>query len=102
VVLKGGETIRRYRDSNTASGGVLIRSFCPQCGSNLFLDSDGHESEYKMVTTGSVDGNIDWGMFRFSDFGDALANTLCSSTTNRTFSGSQEAMGNRDNCQTGV
>lgn len=59
VVLKGSETIRKYHDRTTASGAAVIRFFCPQCGSNIFLMNEDH-SGYTVVMTGTVDGDIKW------------------------------------------
>ena len=93
--MKGDDTIRRYHDRDTVSGEVVIRAFCSQCGSTLFMT--GEDANYTIVPTGTIDGNInDWGMFLFH-FGVHLADTLCPiSTPAGTLFGSQEAMDYRN------
>jgi len=61
MVLKGSEHIQRYRDNDTASGRAVIRCFCPQCGSNLFLEND--NNDFIIVATGTLDDRVDWGNF---------------------------------------
>ncbi|KAJ7579593.1 hypothetical protein C8J56DRAFT_796308, partial [Mycena floridula] len=40
VMFKESRSLKTYKDADTQSGGsTLMRSFCPNCGSSLFIDS---------------------------------------------------------------
>ncbi|KAF8060827.1 Mss4-like protein [Lyophyllum atratum] len=58
VVTRGSEHVKAYRDTNTASGNALLRSFCPSCGASLFLENN--KKEFKIVNVGTVDEDVDW------------------------------------------
>ncbi|KAK4922450.1 hypothetical protein LTR66_016599, partial [Elasticomyces elasticus] len=56
-VDSGEDSIKIYKDDNTDSGGQLERSFCGNCGSNLYIRnvSNPKMSGNIVVAAGSVD-----------------------------------------------
>ncbi|KAJ5106881.1 DUF636 domain protein [Penicillium angulare] len=56
-ILEGGEMIRVFEDERTASGNVLNRSFCSNCGSSLFLarSVNGIPGDAVFVSSGTMD-----------------------------------------------
>ncbi|GLB36749.1 putative glutathione-dependent formaldehyde-activating enzyme [Lyophyllum shimeji] len=58
VITKGSEDVKVYRDTDTASGNVLLRSFCPSCGASLFLGND--KKEFTIVSFGTIEEDVDW------------------------------------------
>ncbi|KAK2464139.1 hypothetical protein APHAL10511_003832 [Amanita phalloides] len=57
-IKQGKDKIKDYEDRATASGNPLIRSFCEQCGSSIFLRTPG--SDILGVPLGAVDDVHDW------------------------------------------
>jgi len=58
AVIQGAEAIQRYRDSGTNSGRAITRSFCSQCGSNLFITND--KDDITIVGVGTLDDSVNW------------------------------------------
>lgn len=60
-VLSGEDSIKSYMDTAVDSGNVLRRSFCSNCGSNLFLQNTTHPkmTDVIIIMTGSIDGRKD-------------------------------------------
>lgn len=59
VITEGKDHIKTYADSNTKSGQPLIRSFCGECGSSLFLRNV--TIDLTIVNTGSIDDKLEIG-----------------------------------------
>ncbi|RYP87402.1 hypothetical protein DL769_000498 [Monosporascus sp. CRB-8-3] len=59
--------LRTYDDTSPESGGVLERSFCGRCGSNVRVVSRGR-SEWTVVPQGIIDGDKDDLRPRFEAF----------------------------------
>ncbi|KAF4596887.1 hypothetical protein EYR38_008278 [Pleurotus pulmonarius] len=57
VITEGKDHIKTYADSNTKSGQPLIRSFCGECGSSLFLRNV--TIDLTIVNTGSIDDKLE-------------------------------------------
>ncbi|CAK5267746.1 unnamed protein product [Mycena citricolor] len=57
-VTEGEGLVKQYHDSDTTSGQTLIRSFCSNCGSSLFLSPT--KADWKSVCPSAVDGGRDW------------------------------------------
>lgn len=57
-----GDLLLKTFDKETDSGNVISRSFCPNCGSFLFIASKAHP-DIRVVTAGSMDfvnGKSEW------------------------------------------
>lgn len=59
MITEGKAHIKTYADSNTKSGQPLIRSFCGECGSSLFLKNV--TIDLTIVNTGSIDDKLETG-----------------------------------------
>ncbi|TEB33087.1 DUF636 domain-containing protein [Coprinellus micaceus] len=57
-VTKGLDRIKTYRDSNTKTGNALLRSFCSNCGSNVFLVPEA--GGLAIVQAATVGGSENW------------------------------------------
>ncbi|KAF8721941.1 hypothetical protein AX14_010058 [Amanita brunnescens Koide BX004] len=57
-IKQGKDQIKGYEDKATKSGRILLRSFCAQCGSNVFLGTPG--SDIIGVPVGVVDDTHHW------------------------------------------
>ncbi|KAF9493272.1 DUF636 domain protein [Pleurotus eryngii] len=57
MITEGKDHIKTYEDSITKSGQPLIRSFCGECGSSLFLRSV--TTNLIIVNTGSIDDKLE-------------------------------------------
>ncbi|KAF9466911.1 DUF636 domain-containing protein [Collybia nuda] len=57
-ITQGKETIKNFRDDQTASGSAINRSFCPDCGSSLFIVSA--TNDCAIVSTGTLDDPVTW------------------------------------------
>ncbi|RHZ46075.1 GFA family protein [Aspergillus thermomutatus] len=53
-LLTGEDVLRVYKDKDTASGNTLLRSFCSNCGSPLFISSKSLEYNAVTVTSGTM------------------------------------------------
>jgi hypothetical protein len=60
-VTKGLDRIKTYRDSNTKTGNALLRSFCSNCGSNVFLVPEA--GGLAIVQAATVGGSENWGRY---------------------------------------
>lgn len=60
-VTKGLDHIKTYRDSNTKTGNALLRSFCSDCGSNVFLAPEA--GGLAIVQAATVAGSENWGRY---------------------------------------
>ena len=58
-VTKGQDSIKTYRDSDTKTGKALLRSFCSNCGSNVFLAPEA--GGLAIVQAATVRGSENWG-----------------------------------------
>nr|GAT54985.1 DUF636-domain-containing protein [Mycena chlorophos] len=58
-ITEGKEFIKAYSDSDTTSGKTLLRSFCTECGSSLFLSSP-VEKNWMIVAPAAVDDAHEW------------------------------------------
>lgn len=58
----GAEKVKTYTDRDTVSGGVLERTFCVDCGSNLSIRnvSDEKMKGNVVVCAGGLDGVNEW------------------------------------------
>ncbi|KAK7025137.1 Mss4-like protein [Favolaschia claudopus] len=54
-VKEGQEFVRKYNDSDTISGNTIVREFCSQCGTCLFLSSP-QQPDWISVCPGTVEG----------------------------------------------
>lgn len=59
TVTKGQDSIKTYRDANTKTGNALLRSFCSNCGSSIFLAPAA--GGLAIVQAASVKGSESWG-----------------------------------------
>ncbi|KAH9481996.1 hypothetical protein JR316_0006526 [Psilocybe cubensis] len=62
-VTEGQEKLKVYHDHETASGNVLSRYFCSQCGSNVFLQSSDKRAvagKIRIIAAGTLDEEFDW------------------------------------------
>ncbi|PIG87006.1 hypothetical protein AARAC_004759 [Aspergillus arachidicola] len=55
TISQGQDTIRTYKDSATDSGSTVERSFCGNCGSNLFCENKQKGPGLVIVTSGTMD-----------------------------------------------
>ena len=60
-ITQGKEFVKEYHDLATASGKVLVRTFCSNCGSNLFLYND--TNTFVTASFGTLDEPSQWGEF---------------------------------------
>ncbi|TFK61226.1 hypothetical protein BDN72DRAFT_965290 [Pluteus cervinus] len=58
TITKGSDKFKEYRDSATTSGRTLTRTFCPECGSCLFMYNDSRE--FTIIPVGTLDEPVDW------------------------------------------
>lgn len=56
-IIQGEDEIKQYKDNDTASGAILLRHFCINCGSPLFILNPKTHSNV-VVTTGSLEDPI--------------------------------------------
>ncbi|KAF9266009.1 hypothetical protein L218DRAFT_997360 [Marasmius fiardii PR-910] len=61
-ITGGSDLIKRYDDSNTASGRTLGRHFCSNCGSTLFIrpSPEVPRSDFVILQAATVDDSHDW------------------------------------------
>ncbi|KAB8273906.1 Mss4-like protein [Aspergillus minisclerotigenes] len=55
TISQGHDTLRTYKDSATHSGSPVDRSFCGNCGSNLFCENKEKGPGLVIVTSGTMD-----------------------------------------------
>ncbi|ESK91291.1 duf636 domain protein [Moniliophthora roreri MCA 2997] len=64
VVTEGSDFLREYKDSGTASGRILTRSFCSNCGSTMALrpstDSNVPRTDIIIIPVSMVNDPHDW------------------------------------------
>lgn len=58
TISKGQDSIKTYRDANTKTGNALLRSFCSNCGSSVFLAPAA--GGLAIVQAGAVEGSEAW------------------------------------------
>ncbi|KAJ7066439.1 Mss4-like protein [Mycena amicta] len=59
TVTEGKDALKAFADSDTTSGKTLLRSFCSDCGSSLFLTSP-VEKNWIIVCPSGVDDAQEW------------------------------------------
>ncbi|KAE8369332.1 Mss4-like protein [Aspergillus caelatus] len=55
TITQGHDTLRTYKDNATNNGSTVERSFCGNCGSNLFCENKEKGPELVIVTSGTMD-----------------------------------------------
>ncbi|KAG7086273.1 hypothetical protein E1B28_002238 [Marasmius oreades] len=62
LITEGSDLIKRYDDSNTASGRTLGRHFCSNCGSTLFIrpSLEASNNDFVIVQASTVDDSYNW------------------------------------------
>jgi hypothetical protein len=54
---KGGDGIKAYKDSNTLTGNILTRWFCPGCGSPIYLENEKFKG-LVILYSGCIEGQL--------------------------------------------
>ncbi|KAK3064833.1 hypothetical protein LTS18_003502 [Coniosporium uncinatum] len=58
-ITKGEDKVNTYSDSNSISGNTLLRHFCSQCGSPIYLENSAFKGKgLYILYTGCMDGNM--------------------------------------------
>ncbi|KAF2416558.1 hypothetical protein EJ08DRAFT_99253 [Tothia fuscella] len=57
TLTEGKDAIKSYKDTNTISGNPLIRWFCSNCGSPIYLEN-GKFKGLVIVYSGGIDGDL--------------------------------------------
>ncbi|KAJ3544423.1 hypothetical protein NMY22_g2781 [Coprinellus aureogranulatus] len=57
-IARGEDSIKTYKDTKTKTGNALLRSFCANCGANLFLAPAA--GGLAIVQAATVSGSENW------------------------------------------
>ncbi|KNG91405.1 DUF636 domain protein [Aspergillus nomiae NRRL 13137] len=55
TITQGHDTLRTYKDNATHNGSTVERSFCGNCGSNLFCQNKETAADFFIVASGTMD-----------------------------------------------